>query len=38
VVLSDMLELGDQSRALHEGLAEAIEAAGWIWSIRPGPR
>jgi len=28
LVLSDMLELGDQSRALHEGLAEAIEAAG----------
>ena len=28
VVLTDMLELGDQSRALHAGLAEAIEAAG----------
>ncbi|RZJ95861.1 MAG: UDP-N-acetylmuramoyl-tripeptide--D-alanyl-D-alanine ligase [Brevundimonas sp.] len=27
LVLSDMLELGDQSRALHEGLAEAIVAA-----------
>ena len=28
VVLTDMLELGDQSRALHAGLAESIEAAG----------
>ena len=28
VVLTDMLELGDQSRALHAGLAEAIDAAG----------
>ncbi|RZJ05773.1 MAG: UDP-N-acetylmuramoyl-tripeptide--D-alanyl-D-alanine ligase [Brevundimonas sp.] len=28
VVLTDMLELGDQSRALHEGLAQAIDAAG----------
>ena len=27
VVLSDMLELGDQSTALHAGLAETIEAA-----------
>ncbi|QQQ18292.1 UDP-N-acetylmuramoyl-tripeptide--D-alanyl-D-alanine ligase [Brevundimonas vitis] len=27
VVLSDMLELGDHSRALHEGLAEGIDAA-----------
>ncbi len=27
VVLSDMLELGDQSAALHAGLAETIEAA-----------
>ena len=27
VVLSDMLELGDQSEALHAGLAETIEAA-----------
>ena len=27
IVLSDMLELGDQSRALHEGLAEVIETA-----------
>ncbi len=27
VVLTDMLELGDQARPLHEGLAEAIEAA-----------
>ena len=28
VVLTDMLELGDQSRALHEGLADPIAAAG----------
>ena len=28
VVLTDMLELGDRSRALHEGLAEPIAAAG----------
>lgn len=28
VVLTDMLELGDQSRALHEGLAKAIAGAG----------
>ena len=28
VILTDMLELGAQSRALHAGLAEAIEAAG----------
>jgi UDP-N-acetylmuramoyl-tripeptide--D-alanyl-D-alanine ligase len=28
VVLTDMLELGEQSRALHEGLAESIAAAG----------
>jgi len=28
VILTDMLELGDQSRALHEGLAADIEAAG----------
>ena len=28
VVLTDMLELGDQSAALHMGLSEAIEAAG----------
>ncbi|RZJ16967.1 MAG: UDP-N-acetylmuramoyl-tripeptide--D-alanyl-D-alanine ligase [Brevundimonas sp.] len=27
VVLTDMLELGDQSRALHEGLAPLLEAA-----------
>jgi UDP-N-acetylmuramoyl-tripeptide--D-alanyl-D-alanine ligase len=27
VVLTDMLELGDQSRALHAGLSEPIEAA-----------
>ena len=28
VVLTDMLELGDQSRALHEGLIQPIAAAG----------
>ena len=28
VVLTDMLELGEQSHALHEGLAEPIAAAG----------
>ena len=28
VILTDMLELGDQSRDLHEGLAVDIEAAG----------
>ena len=28
VVLTDMLELGEQSQALHEGLAGPIEAAG----------
>jgi UDP-N-acetylmuramoyl-tripeptide--D-alanyl-D-alanine ligase len=28
VVLTDMLELGDQSRDLHEGLAAPIDAAG----------
>jgi len=28
VVLTDMLELGDQSHALHQGLAAAIDAAG----------
>ncbi|HRO33395.1 MAG TPA: UDP-N-acetylmuramoyl-tripeptide--D-alanyl-D-alanine ligase [Brevundimonas sp.] len=28
VVLTDMLELGDQAQALHAGLAEWIEAAG----------
>ena len=28
VVLTDMLELGDQSRALHEGLAAPIDSAG----------
>ncbi|WP_339915364.1 UDP-N-acetylmuramoyl-tripeptide--D-alanyl-D-alanine ligase [uncultured Brevundimonas sp.] len=27
LILSDMLELGDQSRPLHEGLAEIIEAS-----------
>ena len=28
VILTDMLELGDQARVLHAGLAEIIEAAG----------
>ena len=28
VILTDMLELGDQSEALHAGLAQPIEAAG----------
>lgn len=37
VVLTDMLELGEQSRALHEGLAEAIEAAGLDLVHAAGP-
>ncbi len=37
VVLSDMLELGDQSRALHEGLAAAIAAAGLDLVHTAGP-
>ena len=37
VVLSDMLELGDQSRALHEGLAVAIAAAGLDLVHTAGP-
>jgi UDP-N-acetylmuramoyl-tripeptide--D-alanyl-D-alanine ligase len=50
VVLTDMLELGDQSRALHEGLAAPIEAAGldlvhaagpemrWLYDALPASR
>ena len=50
VVLTDMLELGDQSRSLHEGLSEAIEAAGldmvhaagpqmrWLYDVLPTSR
>lgn len=37
VVLTDMLELGDQSRALHEGLAQPIEAAGLDLVHAAGP-
>lgn len=37
VVLTDMLELGDQSRALHEGLAAPIEAAGLDMVHAAGP-
>ena len=37
VVLTDMLELGDQSRALHEGLAAAIDAAGLDLVHTAGP-
>ena len=37
VVLSDMLELGEQSRALHEGLAEPIAAAGLDLVHTAGP-
>jgi len=37
VVLTDMLELGDQSRALHEGLAAAIAAAGLDLVHTAGP-
>jgi UDP-N-acetylmuramoyl-tripeptide--D-alanyl-D-alanine ligase len=37
VVLSDMLELGDQSRALHEGLAGPIAAAGLDLVHTAGP-
>ena len=45
-----MLELGDQSRSLHEGLSEAIEAAGldmvhaagpqmrWLYDVLPTSR
>lgn len=37
VVLTDMLELGDHSRALHEGLASPIEAAGLDLVHAAGP-
>ena len=37
VVLTDMLELGDQSRALHEGLAGPIAAAGLDLIHTAGP-
>ncbi|WP_298747692.1 UDP-N-acetylmuramoyl-tripeptide--D-alanyl-D-alanine ligase [uncultured Brevundimonas sp.] len=37
VVLSDMLELGDRSRALHEGLAAPIAAAGLDLVHTAGP-
>ena len=37
VVLTDMLELGDQSRALHQGLATTIEAAGLDMVHAAGP-
>lgn len=50
VVLTDMLELGEHSRSLHEGLAGAIEAAGldlvhaagpqmrWLYDVLPASR
>ena len=38
VVLTDMLELGEHSRALHEGLAPAIEAAGLDVVHAAGPQ
>jgi len=37
VVLTDMLELGDQSRALHEGLVGPIDAAGLDLVHAAGP-
>ena len=37
VVLTDMLELGDRSRDLHEGLARPIEAAGLDLVHAAGP-
>lgn len=37
VVLTDMLELGDQSHALHAGLAAPIEAAGLDMVHAAGP-
>ncbi|MFN3670229.1 MAG: UDP-N-acetylmuramoyl-tripeptide--D-alanyl-D-alanine ligase [Brevundimonas sp.] len=37
VVLTDMLELGDRSEALHEGLAGPIEAAGLDLVHAAGP-
>ncbi|RZJ74452.1 MAG: UDP-N-acetylmuramoylalanyl-D-glutamyl-2, 6-diaminopimelate--D-alanyl-D-alanine ligase, partial [Brevundimonas sp.] len=38
VVLTDMLELGDQARALHTGLAETIDAAGLDLVHAAGPQ
>lgn len=38
VVLSDMLELGERSRALHEGLAQPIETAGLDLVHAAGPQ
>ncbi|HBY44359.1 MAG TPA: dihydropteroate synthase [Brevundimonas sp.] len=38
VVLTDMLELGEHSRALHEGLAPAIVAAGLDLVHTAGPQ
>lgn len=38
VVLTDMLELGEHSRALHEGLAGPIEAAGLDLVHAAGPQ
>lgn len=38
VVLTDMLELGDHSRALHEGLAASIDAAGLDLVHAAGPQ
>lgn len=38
VVLTDMLELGDQATALHAGLAETIEAAGLDLVHAAGPQ
>lgn len=37
VVLTDMLELGEQSRDLHEGLADPIDAAGLDLVHAAGP-
>jgi UDP-N-acetylmuramoyl-tripeptide--D-alanyl-D-alanine ligase len=37
VILTDMLELGDQSEALHEGLAGPIDAAGLDLVHAAGP-
>lgn len=38
VVLSDMLELGDQAESLHRGLAEAIDKAGLDLVHSAGPQ
>ena len=38
VVLTDMLELGEHSRALHEGLAASIDAAGLDLVHAAGPQ